>query len=155
MKRYVAIVGPGAEATAEHIADARLAAQTLAGEGIVIVTGGLGGVMGAAAQGARAANGVSVGLLPGTDRERADPDLTVAIPTGMGELRNGLVVRAADAVLAIGRSAGTLSEIGFAARTGVPVVMVDGWNLSDDSMIVASSIGEAIALVLATVSGRT
>jgi uncharacterized protein (TIGR00725 family) len=147
VKRYVSIVGPGVDATAQQLEDARLAAHTLAAEGIVIVTGGLDGVMGAAAQGARAANGISVGLLPGTDRAAAHRDLTLAIPTGIGELRNGLVVRAADVVLAIGRSAGTLSEVGFAIRIGVPVVMLGGWELADDNVSTVTSIAEAIALV--------
>jgi hypothetical protein len=70
-----------------------------------------------------------VGLLPGTDRAAANRWVTVAIPTGLGELRNGLVVRAADAVVAVGGSWGTLSEVALALRTGVPVVALGFWEL--------------------------
>ena len=90
--------------------------------GAVVVCGGLGGVMAAVARGAHEAGGVVVGLLPGDDRTTANPHLTVALTTGLGEMRNPLVVRAADAVLAVAGGHGTLSELAFALRTGVPVV---------------------------------
>ena len=75
--------------------------------------------------------GIVVGLLPGADRAQGDRHLTVAIPTGLGELRNGLVVRAADVVVAVGGSWGTLSEVALAVRTGVPVVAIEGWRVGD------------------------
>src|SRR5438105_12246838 len=97
---YVAVVGP-AEATEEEIAVAEQVGQRLAQAGAILVCGGLGGVMAAACRGAAQASGVSVGLLPGADRAEANPHVTVAIPTGLGELRNGLIVRAADALIAV------------------------------------------------------
>jgi uncharacterized protein (TIGR00725 family) len=86
--------------------------------------------MAAVTRGAREAGGVVVGLLPGTDRHDGDPHLTVALATGLGELRNGLLVRAADVVVAVGGSWGTLSEVALAIRTGVPVVSVGGWTVA-------------------------
>ncbi|MEJ7707105.1 MAG: TIGR00725 family protein [Nocardioidaceae bacterium] len=127
MKRYVSVVGAG-EATAGLCEAAREAGHALAAQGVVIVTGGLGGVMSAAAEGAAAAGGLSLGLLPGSTRGEGNPHSTMTLPTGMGELRNGLVVRAADVVLAIGGSWGTLSEIALALRTGVPVVTYQSWK---------------------------
>jgi uncharacterized protein (TIGR00725 family) len=74
----------------------------------VVVTGGLGGVMEAACRGAREAGGTTIGVLPGSDRSAANPYVDVAMPTGLGEARNALVVRAADALVAIGGAYGTL-----------------------------------------------
>jgi uncharacterized protein (TIGR00725 family) len=130
IKRYVAVIGPGDEATAEEKDMARSIGRRLAERGIVIVNGGLGGVMEAASEGAALAKGVSIGLLPGRNRDEANHYVNVAIPTGMGELRNGLVVGSADAVVAIGGSWGTLSEIALAKRTGKPVVCVRGWHVT-------------------------
>src|SRR3954452_12575073 len=117
---YVAVVGPGdADAAAER--DAEVAGRVLAEGGAVVVCGGLGGVMSAACRGAREAGGLTLGLLPGTDRAAGNPWLSVVVPTGMGELRNGLVVRASDALVAVGGGFGTLSEIALALKTGRPV----------------------------------
>ena len=123
---YVAVVGPGEATPAEEAVATELGAR-LADAGCVVLCGGLGGVMAAVARGARAEGGVVVGLLPGMSRDGASPDLTVALATGLGELRNGLLVRSSDAVVAVGGSWGTLSEVALAVRTGVPVVAVGGW----------------------------
>jgi uncharacterized protein (TIGR00725 family) len=127
--RYVAVVGPGDGATGEDVVAAYEVGRLLAEAGAIVLTGGLGGVMDAAMDGAAAAGGLTVGLLPGTDRSLSSA--TVAIPTGLGELRNALLVRAADAVIAVGGSWGTLSEIALAMRTGVPIVCLGGWNVID------------------------
>jgi uncharacterized protein (TIGR00725 family) len=95
----------------------------------IVVTGGHGGVMAAASRGAASANGVTVGILPGTDRGAANEWVSIAIPTGLGELRNGLIVRSADVVLAVGGAYGTLSEVALALKTGVPVVGLDTWSI--------------------------
>ena len=92
--------------------------------------GGLGGVMEAACRGAKAEGGTTVGILPGFDRTEANPFVDVALPTGLGEARNTLVVRAADALVAVAGEFGTLSEIAFALRVGTPVVGVDTWELA-------------------------
>jgi uncharacterized protein (TIGR00725 family) len=104
--------------------------RLVAEAGGVVVCGGLGGVMEAACRGARSAGGVTVGLLPSDERRTANPFVSVAIPTGLGELRNGLVVRAADAVVAIGGEWGTLSEIAFARALGRAVVALQSWKVS-------------------------
>ena len=129
MATYVAVVGPGDGATPEETGLAREVGRLLAEAGAIVVCGGLGGVMAAACAGAAERGGLSVGLLPGSDRAEGNQYLTVGLPTGIGELRNGLVVRASDAVIAIGGSWGTLSEIALAKRAGKPVVVVSGWTI--------------------------
>ena len=127
---YVAVVGPGdADAAAER--DAEAVGDELARAGAVVVCGGLSGVMAAACRGAREAGGLTLGLLPGSDRSAANPWVAVAVPTGLGELRNGLVVRAADAVVAVRGGFGTLSEIALALKLGKPVVGVGTWDIAD------------------------
>jgi uncharacterized protein (TIGR00725 family) len=121
--RHVAVVGPG-EADEREQQLACGVGRLLAQGGAVVVTGGLGGVMRAACEGVSLAGGMSIGLLPGTDRAAANPYVSVAVATGLGQGRNLLVVRTADVVVAIGRSPGTLSEIAFAARAGKPVVLL-------------------------------
>jgi uncharacterized protein (TIGR00725 family) len=126
-RAWIAIVGPGsAEALVLEAAEEAGAAVAEAGAGLVC--GGLGGVMEAACRGARSRGGLTLGLLPGTDREEANGWVLIAVPTGLGEMRNALVVRAADAVVALGGGWGTLSEIAFALKTGVPVVGVGTWE---------------------------
>lgn len=131
MTRYAAVVGAG-RCTSSQAATAAAVGRGLAEIGFVVVTGGLGGVMEAASRGAREAGGTSVGLLPGTDRATANPHVDVAIPTGMGEMRNVLVVRSADVVIAVGGGHGTLSEIAFALKTDVPVIGIGTWDLGED-----------------------
>jgi uncharacterized protein (TIGR00725 family) len=129
-QRYVAVIGPS-EATADEVASAEMVGRLLAKRGAVVVCGGLGGVMEAVSRGASGAGGTVLGILPGTDRTDANEHVTVALPTGMGEMRNALVVRAVDAVIAVGGAYGTLSEIALALRTGVPVVGIGTWELDD------------------------
>src|SRR2546428_6422873 len=94
----------------------------MAEQGAVLLCGGVGGVMAAAARGAKQAGGLTVGILPGNDPREANPEIDVALATGMGEMRNALIVRAASAVIAIGGGWGTLSEIAMARRIETPVV---------------------------------
>jgi uncharacterized protein (TIGR00725 family) len=101
--------------------------------GVVVVCGGGGGVMEAVCRGARAAGGTTVGLLPGLDRGDANPYLSVSVPTGLGQGRNLLLVRASDALVAVGGGFGTLSEIALALRTGVPVIGLATWSLELDT----------------------
>jgi uncharacterized protein (TIGR00725 family) len=125
--------------------------RELAERGAVVVSGGLGGVMAAASKGATEAGGTAVGILPGSDREAANPWVGVAIPTGLGELRNGLVVRAADAVIAIGGAYGTLSEIALALKAGTPVTGLNTWDV--DGVEVVDSPQQAVRHAL--VKART
>ena len=142
---YVAVVGPGGATPAEE-EGAEAVGRRLAERGAVLVCGGLGGVMAAACRGALAAGGITVGLLPGPDRAAANDWLTVAIPTGLGELRNGLVVRAADAVIAVGGGYGTLSEVALALKAEKPVIGLGGWDI--DGVQAAHSAEEAVERVL-------
>src|SRR5205085_2688145 len=125
----------------------------LARAGAVLVCGGLGGVMHAAAHGCEQAGGVSVGILPGDDRDPGSPHLTVAISTGMGETRNAVIVRTSDAVIAISGEFGTLSEVAFALKLGKPVVGLHTWELAKagrpvDAIIRVESPDEAVARAL-------
>jgi uncharacterized protein (TIGR00725 family) len=129
----VAVIGSG-EPDSERDRQAEEVGRALAEQGAVLVCGGLGGVMEAACRGAATAGGTTVGVLPGPDRRAANPHLTIALPTGMGELRNGLIVRAADAVIAVGGEYGTLSEIGFALKLGRPVVGLRTWELAREGV---------------------
>ena len=144
-RRYVAVVGPG-EASEEELVRAEAVGRLLGDAGAVVVCGGLGGVMEAVARGASTAGGQVVGILPGRERDDANAYVTVAITTGMGEMRNTLVVRSADALIAVGGAYGTLSEIAFALRTGVPVVGLGTWDLDD--VIDAPDPEAAVALAL-------
>lgn len=181
---HVAVIGPGDPSDAERSAAFTVGAL-LARAGAVVVCGGLGGVMeevcrgavsvahpepgesterasasdaGAAVPPGVAAHPVTIGLLPGLDRAAANPFVDVAIPTGLGELRNGLVVRASDAVIAIGGAFGTLSEIALALKAGRRVVGLGTWELSragipDEAIVVARDPAEAVALALAAARG--
>jgi len=145
--RYVAVVGPADGARAVDLERAGEVGERLAAAGAVVLTGGHHGVMGATAAGVRRAGGVTIGLLPGLDRAEGDPAHTYLLPTGLGELRNGLLVRAADAVVAVGCSWGTLSEIALARRTGVPLVLLDPWDLPEDVGVVVADPAGAVDAV--------
>jgi uncharacterized protein (TIGR00725 family) len=103
--------------------------RLLAERGAVLVCGGLGGTMEAACRGARGAGGTTIGILPGLDRADANPYVDVAVPTGLGEARNALVVRAADVVIAVGGGYGTLSEIALALKAGKRVIGLGTWEI--------------------------
>jgi uncharacterized protein (TIGR00725 family) len=157
---YVGVVGPD-PAPDPVSRQAEEVGRLVARAGAVLVCGGLGGVMEAAARGAAAEGGTSIGLLPGASRGAANPYLTLSIPTGMGEMRNVLVVRASDAVIALAGEFGTLSEIAFALKTGVPVVGLETWELAKagqrvEPFVLAGSPEEAVreALRLADEAAR-
>lgn len=126
--RAIAVVGPGDAGPAE-LAVAEEVGAGLAEAGCVVVTGGLGGVMEAASRGARSKLGATVGILPGSDPADANGWVELAIPTGLGEGRDALVVAASQAVVAVGGGYGTLAEVALALRTGTPVVGVGTWDV--------------------------
>jgi uncharacterized protein (TIGR00725 family) len=157
----VAVVGPGTATPSEERAATEIGAG-LARAGWSLVCGGLGGVMAAAARGHREApraDGVlAIGLLPGARAADANPWLDVALPTGLGEGRNLLVVRACQAVIAIGGAYGTLSEIALALRAGTPVIGLGTWDLRragqrDPGIIEAADPGEALRAVTRALRG--
>jgi uncharacterized protein (TIGR00725 family) len=147
----VLVSGAGEPHDPALVETATTAGRLLAERGWIVLTGGLGGVMAAAAAGVDAAGGTAVAILPGVDRADASPGHAVVLPTGMGEMRNALLVRAADAVVAIGGAWGTLSEVALAARTGVPVVTI-GTALpafAGPEVRVAESAEEAVEVLAA------
>jgi uncharacterized protein (TIGR00725 family) len=149
---YIAVVGPG-RADPPQLDAAEAVGRALAEAGAIVVCGGLGGVMEAACRGAREAGGITLGLLPGSDRSAANAWVGIAVPTGLGEARNALVVRAADAVVAVAGEYGTLSEIALALKAGKPVVGIGTWDLGrePDPIVRARDGAEAAALSLGAV----
>ena len=155
---YIAVVGPSAS-TAELDALGVAVGTELARHGAIVLCGGGDGVMAAVARGVRTGGGTSIGLLPGTERADGNAALTFALPTGLGEMRNALLVRAADGVLALGGSWGTLSEIALAVRTRVPIVCLGGWTIRDEQAAEpagllhadgpVTAVGQLLALVAA------
>jgi uncharacterized protein (TIGR00725 family) len=145
--RHVAVVG-GYDAEPGTLAAAEEVGSRLAQRGCVVVTGGRRGVAEAASRGAVLSGGVTVGILPGTSRAEANPYVTVAVPTGLGDTRNALVVMGADAVIALPGAYGTLSEIAHALVAGTRVVTVgDGWSIP--GCIAATSAADAVEFALA------
>jgi uncharacterized protein (TIGR00725 family) len=132
----------------------------IARRGAILVCGGLGGMMAAAAEGAKSKGGVTVGILPGDKSSDANPFIDIALPTGLGPVRNALIVRASDAVIAIGGGYGTLSEIAFALRLDVSVVGLQTWSLVrnekiDQGIHVADTPKAAVAMAIQLAATHT
>jgi len=149
---YVAVIG-ASEASDTELAYAIRVGTLLAQADAILISGGLGGVMRASCKAAVENGGLTVGLLPGRDRRDGNEFLTVALPTGLGELRNGLVVGAADAVIAIGGGWGTLSEIALAMRGRRPLVALHSWDVKppgeiDQHITRVDSPEEAVEMAL-------
>lgn len=147
-KRLIAVIG-GSQASQKEISLAEEVGCELAKKGAILVCGGLGGVMEAACRGASSEGGITIGVLPGDDRREANRYVQIPIVTGMGYARNVAVVKSAQAVIAIGGSYGTLSEIGHALQSGIPVIGLNTWSLSksgklNSSIIPANSPIEAV-----------
>jgi len=146
MPRMIAVIG-AATARAELSDRAFAVGGAIAESGATLICGGRGGVMEAAARGARSAGGHTIGVLPSYDRSEANPHIEFAIVTGMGQARNVIVVASADAVIAMEGEGGTLSEIGLAIKLGRPVVALDAWT-ELQQINHASEPVEAVALAL-------
>jgi uncharacterized protein (TIGR00725 family) len=151
---YVSVCGPSQSSEIED-RNARAVGRLLAERSVYVVCSGDTGVPAAAAAGVRDAGGTCIGIFWGADRPDASGDYSIVLPTGMGEATNALVVRAADALIAVGGSWGTLSEIALAVRRGdVPVVTLGGWKLLDQhgralpGIHTASGPQEAVDLAL-------
>ncbi len=125
---YIGVIG-GRVCTPEEARLARELGRLIARQGWVLVCGGRGGVMEEACRGAREADGVTLGILPGASRSGANPFLSYSVVTGMGEARNVQVVRSCRAVVAVAGSFGTLSEIALANAAGIPVVGLRSWRI--------------------------
>ncbi|GIX13220.1 MAG: hypothetical protein KatS3mg118_1179 [Paracoccaceae bacterium] len=141
----VGVIGPR-NATSEQAATAEALGAALGGLGLVVVCGGRGGVMAAVARGARAAGGLTVGILPGPDWREANPDIALPIATGLGEARNAVIARAAVALISVGHSLGTLTEVGFGLHFGRPVIgLCDTRPL--EGLVMAGSVDAAVDLL--------
>jgi uncharacterized protein (TIGR00725 family) len=146
MARQVAVVGSGAE----HEARAQEVGRLLAERGVTVVCGGRGEVMAAAARGAKAAGGTTIGILPGTSRHEANEWIDYAVVTGVGHARNLAVAASGDGVIAVGGRHGTLTEIGFALILERPVVIVEP-GLEVEGVARAGSPHEAVEWVLSRI----
>jgi uncharacterized protein (TIGR00725 family) len=145
MALQIAVIGSGAE----HEARAEEVGRLIAESGATVVCGGLGEVMAAAARGARAAGGATIGIVPGESRADANPWIEHVVVTGMGHARNLAVAASGDAVIAVGGAYGTLAEIAYARILGRPVVVLDpGWDLGREGIERAATPEEAVDLAL-------
>jgi hypothetical protein len=142
-QRHIGVIGAG-ECDAELGRLAEEVGRGIAEAGAVLVSGGMGGVMEAACRGAKSAGGLTVGILPGPDRGGANECVDIAIATGIGEARNLAIIRTSDALIAVGGSYGTLSEIGFALKMGKKVIGLRTWDI--DGITPVATAEEAVGL---------
>jgi uncharacterized protein (TIGR00725 family) len=154
----IGVLGPH-ECSPEEQAVGAAVGAGIARRGGLLICGGLGGMMEAAARGAREAGGRTLGLLPGEDDSAANPYIEIPLPTGLGALRNALIVRVCHAVIAIYGGYGTLSELAFALRLKVPAVGLDSWSVVrkgqvDPGIHPAATAEEAVALAFALAEAR-
>jgi uncharacterized protein (TIGR00725 family) len=154
----IAVIG-NSSSSPEETKLAESIGELLARQGVTIVCGGLGGVMEAVCRGAKSKGGLTVGILPGQDSSMANPWVDIPVVTGIGEARNVALVRSAQAVIAVGGSYGTLSEIAYALKSGIPVIGLSTWSLSrngreDDSIIRVRSAAEAVDKAMSLASRR-
>ena len=155
---FIAVIGEN-DPPAHLAALAEEVGGELAAAEAVLVCGGMGGAMEAACRGARRGGGVTIGILPGTKHNTANPYVLYPIPTGLGHARNILVARSAHALIAIGGKYGTLSEIAFAKVEGTPVIGLETWELTREGQIEphiqrARDAKEAVQLALAAARRR-
>lgn len=147
-KTRIAVIGGNRPTSTEAKAAEEIGRQ-LARKGVILVCGGLGGIMEAACRGASCEDGMTVGILPGDNPRSANPYVRIPVVTGIGYARNVAVVKSASAVIAIGGSYGTLTEIGHALQSGIPVIGLNTWEivrngLVDSSIIKVDTAGEAV-----------
>ncbi|MDX9858932.1 MAG: TIGR00725 family protein [candidate division Zixibacteria bacterium] len=141
-KPIIAVVGAGK--CSRKLRDrAAEVGRYVAEHGGVVVCGGLGGIMEGAAKGAKEAGGTTIGILPTSERSDANDYIDFAIPTGLGEVRNVLVVRTADVVVAFPGKYGTLTEIAYALHAGKPVISINAWRLGDEMTYVEDPVEAA------------
>ena len=157
-KLAVAVIG-GAQCSKEEALLAEAVGRELARRGVTLICGGLGGVMEAACRGAAIESGLTVGILPGDDPTTANPYVRIPIASGVGFARNIAVVKSAQAVIAIDGDYGTLTEIAFALKSGIPVIGLNTWTLSrkgleDKSIIQAEDAVDAVEKAVSSAKGQ-
>ena len=131
MKPRIGVIG-GSTVNAQEYKTAELVGKEIAKRGGIVICGGMGGVMEAVSRGASSLGGLVVGILPGMDDKEANKYVDIPIVTGFGHGRNIIVVSSSEIIIAIGGSFGTLSEISFALRLGIPVIGLNTWNVSKE-----------------------
>jgi len=151
-KPVIGVIG-ASQPTAAGLALAREVGEAVARHGALLVCGGLGGVMTAAARGAAEAGGEVLGLLPGPDADQANPYVTIAVPTNMGHARNVIIAHTAEALIAVEGEYGTLSEMAIGLKLGKPVIVLPGGQSMVGSFT-ATSAEEAVTQALARVHER-
>jgi uncharacterized protein (TIGR00725 family) len=157
----VAVCGPR-NCTEQDKRNAFEVGRLLAISGAIVICGGGIGVMAAVSAGARSAHGLVIGIRPGDSSAGANPDLSAVIVTNIGEARNAVIVWSADAVIAVGGSWGTLSEVALAKRRGgIPVITLGGWKILDssgqpveDPVTCAADPAEAVDLAIGSANPR-
>ncbi len=159
MKRItVGVIGESQLSDPAHQGLAEEVGRLIAAAGYTLVCGGLTGVMEAACRGAKAAGGQTVGILPGMERGEANPYVDIAIPTGLGQMRNAVIALTADIVIAIGGGFGTLSEIGHALRYGKAVIGLRTWEITKAGerapIMVVNTPQQAVETVAQLLRGR-
>ncbi len=153
MPAFIGVIG-GSEVNPQIARIAEEVGREIARRGAVLVCGGMGGVMEAACRGASEAGGLTIGILPGDNRREANPYVQIPIMTGMGYARNAVVVKSSHAVIAIDGSYGTLTEIGYALQSGIPVIGLNTWSMAiddkqDKSIIQAQNPKDAVDKAMA------
>ncbi len=154
----ISVIG-SSTANGALVALAECVGRELAGHGVAVVCGGLGGVMEAVCKGAKQAGGTTIGILPGNDPSAANDYVDIPICTGIGYARNVIVVKTGTAVIAIGGAYGTLSEIGHALADGIPVIGLETWNIAqsglpNNSIEMATDPSDAVERALAAANSR-
>jgi uncharacterized protein (TIGR00725 family) len=127
MNHYIGVIGAGA-CPASTFEIARKLGFEIGKRGWILICGGLKGVMEGAARGCAEAGGITVGILPGLDRGSANPYIAIALPTGLGDGRNLMIVRSCDLLVAVSGGYGTLSEIALALKAQKPVIGLETWK---------------------------
>jgi hypothetical protein len=118
----------------------------------VLICGGLSGTMNAVCKGFKSADGLTIGITPGYDKNDANKYIDIVIPSGLGLARNVLVVKSADVVVALPGESGTLSEIAFALQFGIPIISLKSWDIP--GVVKVDTVKEAIAEVKRVLSGK-
>ena len=150
MNKIIGVIG-GRRVTKDLLSAAEEVGKLIAESGRMMLCGGLGGVMEAAAQGAKDAGGLTIGILPQEKKEHANPYIDIHIATGLGIGRNIIIARTADALIAVGGAYGTLSEIAFGLQLGKPVVGINTWDIR--GVIMADNAEDAVRKAIGHIEG--
>ena len=150
-KHIIAVIGTGEPSPKTQKIAEEVGAE-VARKGAILINGGLGGVMEASAKGAKRCGGTTIGILPGIYTSDSNPYIDIALPAGIGDMRNIMIVRSANAIIAINGSYGTLSELAIALKLGKPVVGIDTWDVSEDIIKVNTPI-EAVSKAINAIRG--